>query len=55
MFSGMDNPFVPLFLSFKVKVTHWVNIIGHVSHQKVKICHISVYISVASVVPHFPP
>ena len=33
---------MPLFLCFKVKVTPWVNVIGHVSHQKVKICHISV-------------
>ena len=26
----------------KVKVTPWVTVIGYVSHQKVKICHISV-------------
>ena len=41
-FSGMGKPLVPLFLCFKVKVTPWVNVIGHVSHHKVKICHISV-------------
>ena len=32
---------VALFLYFKVKVTPWVDVIGYVSHQKVKICHIS--------------
>ena len=31
-----------LFLYFKVKVTPWINVLGNVSHQKVKICHISV-------------
>ena len=41
-FSGTGTPLVPLFLCFKVKVTPWVNAIGHVSHQKIKICHISV-------------
>ena len=39
-FSGTENALVALFLYFKV--TPWVNVIGHVSHQKVKICHISV-------------
>ena len=39
---GYGKPLVPLFLCFKVKVTPWVKVIGHVSHQKVKICHISV-------------
>ena len=33
---------MPLFLCFKVKVTPSVNVIGHVSHQKVKMSYISV-------------
>ena len=41
-FSGTGKMSVPLFLCVKVKVTPWVNVIGHVSHKKVKICHISV-------------
>ena len=41
-FSGTGKPLVPLFLCFKVNVTPWVNGIGYVSHQKVKICHILV-------------
>ena len=40
MFSGTGKPLVPLLLC--VKVTPWVNAMCHVSHQKVKICHISV-------------
>ena len=54
MFSDMRNPLVPLFSSFKVEVRPWVNIIGRVSHQKVKMCHNSVYVLVALVVPPFP-
>ena len=29
MFSGTGNALVALFLSFKVKVTPWINVIGH--------------------------
>ena len=28
-FSGTGNALVALFLSFKVKVTPWINVIGH--------------------------
>ena len=28
-FSGKENVLVALFLSFKVKVTIWINVIGH--------------------------
>ena len=41
-FLGTGNALMALFLYFQVKVTSWVNVIGHVRHQKVKICHISV-------------
>ena len=43
-FSGTGKPLVPLFLCFKVEVTPWVNVIGHVSYQNIKICHISQYL-----------
>ena len=36
-FLGTWNTLVALFLCFKVNVTPWVNGIGYVSHQKVKI------------------
>ena len=41
-FLGTGKLLVQLFLCFKVKVTPWVNVVGNVSYQKVKICHISV-------------
>ena len=36
-FSGMDNPLVSIALLFNVKVTSWVNVIGHERQQKGKI------------------